>query len=301
MWKSTLLINVGDNPDQPRPGRLWLRNLYHVHQRLCMAFPTAERQRHDSDFLKPYKPDDFPEDRYLADRKQGDGNQEVSCEVLKQVHRPRDDNAGFLFRIDPQPGGRVVIVVQSAREPRWDYAFGLKEGLLDERGRPIGNAGYLLTAPPEKKEFHPDFPIGKRLRFRLQANPTRRVYSKDSRERDGRPVEARWVGKRIPVPHDQLLNWLADWRVRIGNQPQAGGFSIDQERTSVQSGYVYVNEGRDGGGHRLFSARYDGVLEVTDAEKFRNTLIRGIGSGKAFGFGLLSVAPCAIPPAEEAM
>ncbi len=40
MYLSSLLIDVGDNPDRPRPGRLWLRNLYHVHQRLCMAFPS---------------------------------------------------------------------------------------------------------------------------------------------------------------------------------------------------------------------------------------------------------------------
>lgn len=35
---------------------------------------------------------------------------------------------------------------------------------------------------------------------------------------------------------------------------------------------------------------FDGRLLVTDAELFGQTLVRGIGSGKAFGFGLLSVA-----------
>jgi CRISPR system Cascade subunit CasE len=38
---------------------------------------------------------------------------------------------------------------------------------------------------------------------------------------------------------------------------------------------------------------FDGRLQVTDAEVFRRTLTQGIGSGKAFGFGLLSVAPAA--------
>ena len=59
MYLSCLLINVGDNPDHPRPGRLWLRNLYHVHQRLCMAFPSASRKADDPDFLRPFKPEDF--------------------------------------------------------------------------------------------------------------------------------------------------------------------------------------------------------------------------------------------------
>jgi CRISPR system Cascade subunit CasE len=32
------------------------------------------------------------------------------------------------------------------------------------------------------------------------------------------------------------------------------------------------------------------VLRVTDAAQFRTTLASGIGSGKAYGFGLLSIA-----------
>ena len=36
---------------------------------------------------------------------------------------------------------------------------------------------------------------------------------------------------------------------------------------------------------------FEGRLVVTDVERFRQALADGIGSGKAFGFGLLSVAP----------
>src|SRR3990170_2178685 len=102
MYLSCLLIDLGGNPDRPRPGRLWLRNLYHVHQRLCMAFPSASRTSDDPDYLKPFKPEDFGRE---------------------QVHVPRGSDAGFLFRIDPRSGGRVVILVQSAVKPDWDYAF----------------------------------------------------------------------------------------------------------------------------------------------------------------------------------
>ena len=35
---------------------------------------------------------------------------------------------------------------------------------------------------------------------------------------------------------------------------------------------------------------FEGRLRVTDAALFRQTLEHGIGSGKAYGFGLLSVA-----------
>ena len=47
---------------------------------------------------------------------------------------------------------------------------------------------------------------------------------------------------------------------------------------------------RDGQRLSFGSVVFDGRLEVTDADSFREVLANGIGSGKAFGFGLLSVA-----------
>lgn len=49
--------------------------------------------------------------------------------------------------------------------------------------------------------------------------------------------------------------------------------------------------GKSGQGQRLRSVRYDGTLSVTDPVKFHQTLCSGIGPAKAFGFGLLSIAP----------
>jgi CRISPR system Cascade subunit CasE len=254
MYLSCLLIDVGEDPDRPRPGRLWLRNLYRVHQRLCMAFPSPGRVSDDADFLKPFKPEDF-----------GSG----------QVHVARATDAGFLFRIDPRPGGRVVILVQSACEPDWDYAF--------------RNAGYLLAAPPQVKPFAPSFAEGRRLRFRLLANPTKKIDTIGKGERLGhtqeelRKLKGRH-GRRVPVDADQLYEWLA-------GKTESGGFSIDEGSTTVQPTYIYVNKTRNGDGQRLRSVRYDGILKITDPARFQETLIRGIGPGKAFGFGLLSVAP----------
>jgi len=262
MYLSWLLIDVGGNPDRPRPGRLWLRNLYHVHQRLCMAFPSASRMADDPDFLKPFNPEDFG---------------------ANQVHVARATDAGFLFRIDPQPGGRVAILVQSAVKPDWDYAF--------------HNAGYLLAAPPELKSFEPRFAKGQHLRFRLVANPTKKI---DTLQKEARQSHTKSElqamkgrhGKRVPVPTDELVEWLAR---RAGK----AGFSIDKRSIAVQPSYIYVNKTRDEKGQRLRSARYDGALTITDPARFQETLVRGLGPGKAFGFGLLSVAPCQRSLREE--
>ena len=39
----------------------------------------------------------------------------------------------------------------------------------------------------------------------------------------------------------------------------------------------------------LLAVTYEGVLQVTDPEAFRNLLCQGIGRGKAYGLGLLTV------------
>ncbi len=244
MYLTCLLIDTGNNPDRPRPGRMWLRNLYHVHQRLCMAFPSASRKQDDSNFLKPFVPEDYAQ---------------------KQVHVTRRTDSGFLFRVDLQPGGRAVILVQSAIEPDWDYAF--------------HNADHLLAAPPETKMVEPRFEPGQHLRFRLLANPTKRLR-KDSRDSPGQAVDEKWVGKRVAVKSDGFENWLS-------RRAQRAGFQVTQ-LACIQPGYVYVNKGEP---LRYRSAQYDGILEITDPERFRETIIRGIGPAKSFGFGLLSVAP----------
>ena len=254
MYLSCLLIDVGADPDRPRPGRLWLRNLYRVHQRLCMAFPSSILNNDDPLFLKPFVPDGF-----------------------QHVHGPRTYEQAFLFRIDPQPGGSVVVLVQSALEPNWDYAF--------------HNADYLLAAPPQTRPYDPHFHDGQLLAFRLLANATRK------KDKENRPEGKKNYGRRVPVPRDEIEEWLTSRAERSGGQVE--GFS------NVQTGYVAAVKGRDvdaetdvqgDGGKagrlkRFFCARYEGRLRVTTPNALRNSIIQGIGPAKAFGFGLLSVSP----------
>ncbi len=246
MFLSSLLIDTGENPDRPRPGRLWLRNMYRVHQRLCMAFPTAARSENDPQFVQPYQRDDFI-----------------------HVHGCRTNDQAFLFRVDSLAGGRVVVLIQSAIKPDWDYGF--------------HNAQHLLAAPPAIKLFDPQLAAGQRARFRLQANPTKRLR-RESPNASGDPTPQQWVGKRVAVPADKLQDWLA-------RRAESYGFHL-RELTELCPGYVYVSRTPESaGGLRLRSVRYEGLLEVTDSESLERAIIRGIGPAKAFGFGLLSLAP----------
>jgi CRISPR system Cascade subunit CasE len=104
---------------------------------------------------------------------------------------------GLLYRAEAHSrSGAVQVLVQSHEQPDW--------GALP--------AGYLLSTGGDVK--NPDSkPVGDRymalrdgirLRFRLRANPTRRI----AKARDAK--EARWVGKRVDVRGEQeQLAWLA--------------------------------------------------------------------------------------------
>lgn len=255
MHLSNLLIDTGNDPDKPRPGRLWLRDLYRVHQRLCMAFPSAKRKNDDKDFLLPYKPEDFGTD------------------TPGQVHVDRKVDSGFLYRIDPMGAGRVMILVQSAIKPDWDYAF--------------HNAGHFLAASPEVKTFDPHFEAGQQYRFRLLANPTKKTGSLKKEERQAlSKIELKEKkgrhGKRVFVEDKDLVAWLT-------KRAEGAGFSCDVKPEDIRPGFIYVT--LSDSGQRLRSVLYEGALEITDAENFHAALIGGIGPAKAFGFGLLSVMP----------
>jgi CRISPR system Cascade subunit CasE len=249
MYFSQLLIHIGEDPDKPRPGRLWLRNTYRVHQRLCMAFPSDAQKRRDPAFVKPYNPEGFE---------------------APPVGVPRNARAGFLYSIMPNPGGNTIILVQSFIKPDWDYAF--------------HNARYLLSAPPQIKERKVNYGTGEKLRFRLTANPTKKIDTKTGL--DGKKNN----GRRVPVHDDALEDWLV-------SRADKSGFRVQQIH-SVRTGYVYFDKrslhARNGNGNcetsRLRAATYEGLLEVTNEEAFRNAVVSGIGPEKAFGFGLLCLA-----------
>ena len=278
MYISCLLINVGDNPDRPRPRRTWLRNLYQVHQRLCMAFPSDPKR--DPYFLKPFNPENSD---------------------AKRVHGvERSADSGFLFRIEPQPGGRVVIVVQSAIEPNWHYAF--------------QNAGHLLrnplAAPPHVEEFDPCYSKDQQLRFRIRVNLSKKIKASangtnltkagDGADRFGRP---KTQSKRVALtwdkeqdPEEVIREWFSrkgidhGFKVQLLRALQVGwGTGVDPDCKEADH-----KSGSGDGRMKFRSAMLEGTLTVEDANRFREVIINGIGSGKAFGFGLLSVAPLSL-------
>ncbi len=184
----------------------------------------------------------------------------------------------LLFRVEESRTGPPIVLVQTHQQPDWSA---LASGYL--RGRAESKPVVLAVT------------AGRRLRFRLRANPTKRVWSGNDR------LGAVMVGKRVGLTTatDQL-RWLLH-KGEIGGFRIPGGW-LDAQHPETGEPIQVPNfrvdvlpEGRDcndkPGGGGFTAVRFDGVLVVTDPDTFQNAVASGVGTGKAFGFGLLSVAP----------
>jgi len=176
---------------------------------------------------------------------------------------------GVLYRVDQWPEDGLVVIVQSAVYPDWSRLW--SEYLADTAGRLIRN-----PAVESHHGYWESLRAGDRLRFRLRANPTKRLPA-------NRVEASRWNGKRIVFRAEaEQIAWL----IRKG---EAGGFRLAQH--SVTPEIKQTGDGKPASPGRLTfgSVLFAGELVITDADRFRATLRQGIGSGKAFGFGLLSI------------
>lgn len=92
-------------------------------------------------------------------------------------------------------------------------------------------------------------------------------------------------GRRVPLTQrEELVAW-------IERKATASGFRVhpDSLRTVPRGREYFHKDGRSHGTHT--AVEFEGGLSVTDPAKFRATVAAGIGSAKAFGFGLLVLGP----------
>lgn len=121
---------------------------------------------------------------------------------------------------------------------------------------------------------------GMRAKFKIKLN-TVRAY-KDEKNPTKR-------GRIMPVPSDKLNEFLIDKATRNGFEVKPGDFfisNIDKEY------FMHTDKGETKKSRKdIVSATYEGILTITDLEKFKASLINGIGKKKAYGCGFLTIIP----------
>ena len=156
----------------------------------------------------------------------------------------------ILFRHEPDSN---IVLVQSAIEPDWSQ---LPQEYLQK------HVTKSINYTAEK------FAPGQVFQFRLRANPSKR--DQETRKTVGFLKQA-----------DQLT-WLE-------RQSDRFGFRI-HSTTVIPSPNVFGQKGKGSSPIRVTTALFQGILKVTDSVSFTKAVCEGIGRGKSYGCGLLSVA-----------
>ncbi|ABJ76904.1 type I-E CRISPR-associated protein Cas6/Cse3/CasE [Leptospira borgpetersenii] len=244
----------------------WIQNPYNIHQRLWMAF---------SEYSSKDKPQNSP----------------------------------FLFQLDYNSDpGKISprILVFSEKLPNWERAFQEFKVLTEI---PVGN---------QIKQISPTFiQAGAVLRFSLTANPTKKL--KDYRslfqeELEGFPDKfdpsdrvsflegkskledlkktltkdqiQKLKSKRVGIYHEkELLNWLS-------KKGSDNGFSLLDAVVEFQSDFSAnkIKGSLSPSIPKIHTVSFSGILKIMDPALFKIAYTKGIGTGKAFGCGMLLLA-----------
>lgn len=190
----------------------------------------------------------------------------AACRNPYELHRvlwklfPEDRNAGrdFLFRVERSGQQMAEVLVQSHREP-------IQQGSQDVRL--LGSKPYPLTLRPEQ-----------RLHFLLLANPIKTINDEGGRlNKEGAIKKC-----RVPLIRDEDLK---AWLVRkLDGLAMIEAVEIEK-RPALN--FRKSSEKRVG---KVQPVSFRGVLSVVDPDALADAITRGIGSAKAFGCGLLSLA-----------
>lgn len=178
------------------------------------------------------------------------------------------------------------VLVLTQTEPDWSH-------VIEQAGWSTGEGQAFVR---DLRPLLDLITVGRQFGFRVRANPVQSVRHPEHPTPSHR--EAVDSGRRergIRVGHRSLGHQLA-WFARGADAADARwGFSVADPDTSVSVAsrehisFIKGHESR----HRVTLDRvtFEGVLTVTDADRLRQVVLGGLGGAKAYGCGLLTLAP----------
>ncbi|WP_042281862.1 type I-E CRISPR-associated protein Cas6/Cse3/CasE [Nocardiopsis alba] len=174
-------------------------------------------------------------------------------------------HAGLLFRVDEGHTGPALLVQSHER--------------LDlTRVDGIGEAAERDLSP-----FLDGLEKGREVRYRLAAAPSKRLgKSEKNAERLGDRARPGVRAYTRPLYGEDAERWWLD---------RAEGHGLESRQVLSTGLGPALDPGKSGRrGVRLQVTRFDGYAVITDPDAVRRAVVEGVGRGKSFGCGLLSLA-----------
>ncbi|MCZ1012130.1 type I-E CRISPR-associated protein Cas6/Cse3/CasE [Streptomyces lydicus] len=195
------------------------------------------------------------------------------------------------------PDHRVLWRLDETRHPHRQTTLLIVSPTRPDLTHIVEQAGWPHIAQPNDPgwDTRPYTPLlnrlrpGTRLRFRLTANPTRATV---------RPGGQRSHRTALTTVAEQI-QWLTDRAPGAGFTVPAQGTGPGAAQLTVVSSHTLsfkrTPDARPGARVHIHAVTYEGHLDISDPSAFRHTLTHGMGRAKAYGCGLLTLAPLRTP------
>jgi CRISPR system Cascade subunit CasE len=198
-------------------------------------------------------------------------------EILSSAQRMHAAvSAGFSESRADAVDGRILWRLDEGRYDVVLYVVSPDEPDLTHLVESIGRSTY----PAQSRDYGPfldKLAAGERWAFRLRANPVHNVRGPDG----GR-------GKRVGhVTADQQTAWFHRQAQRHGFHVVTGSADVPDLALRDRRTQRFVRRNRT---VTLSTAVVEGTLQVEDPQLLRAALVGGIGPGKGYGCGLLTLA-----------
>ncbi|MBC2876984.1 MULTISPECIES: type I-E CRISPR-associated protein Cas6/Cse3/CasE [Streptomyces] len=199
---------------------------------------------------------------------------------------PRDGQGPrVLWRVDADHRADTKLFIVSPTRPDLTH-------LVEQAGWPtLDQPGWSTFA---YGKFLDDLSAGDMWGFRLTANPVHHIR----RAQDPKGSPTKRAAHKTPF---HQTRWLLDRQDKSGFEVMRKAperrltqFGDEHElivRDQVPLQFRRPPAPRAGADVRFTRVTYDGLLRVTDPGTFRRTLTHGIGKAKAYGCGLMTLAP----------
>ncbi|MFJ6415571.1 type I-E CRISPR-associated protein Cas6/Cse3/CasE [Paeniglutamicibacter sp. NPDC091659] len=214
----------------------------------------------------------------------------TSRSAMPYLTNPHRLHGAIMKMFSPAPHGqageqRVLWRIDSFATSTWLYVVSTEEPATEVFHKEAG-LGHLVPESQDYSRILNQVKPGGIYGFRLTANTMKAAVDLGS-PNSKRPELTR--GKRVPIIHDdQKIQWLQ-------RQGESHGFSILE--SSEHGPMVRIGPSgnrkfkRNHSTVTLHSTQFDGTLRVDDVDALRAAMVSGIGRGKAYGLGLLSLTP----------
>lgn len=190
-----------------------------------------------------------------------------------------------LWRMERRQHACELLVLTQSR-PSW-------AALVEEAGWPGADGGDALV-----RDYRPlldRVALDREFAFKVVTNPAASMRNPGAPTPGQKITMASERTRGIRVGHRTAATQLAWLLARAAGDATRWGFTVGSPNEPnvelVAREHLSFRKGDGRAPVTLETATFEGVLRVTDVDGTRATLLGGLGGGKAYGCGLLTLAP----------